>query len=367
MKKIVICGGHLTPALALIEELTPPGSSDLKIFFFGRKYSAEGSNNLSLEFQEINKRDIRFIQITAGRLQRKLTRFTFLSILKIPIGFLESFLYLMKIRPDLIISFGGYLSPPVVFCGWLLGIDSIIHEQTSNPGLANRFNSLFAKKIFLTWPQTKKYFDSSKSKVIGNLARKSLFNKSPRNKEISDFIKRSKNYIFITGGNQGSHFINRLIHNSQLMLKNYKLIHQLGTINYKNDHEQAQKLKKSNYLPLPLVGPDDIGLVIANSSFVIARSGANTVWELAILKKPSILIPLPISANQEQNSNAQILKEAGSALLLDQKNLTPDLLTNQVEKISRKLPKYEKSAQEFSKTLPKDSAKILANFIITNY
>src|SRR3990167_7554123 len=106
MKKVAICGGHLTPTLALIEELRKKKA--IEIIFFGRKYATEGSKSLSAEYQTIKNLSIDFYPILAGRLQRKFTKYTIPALLKIPIGFLQSVVYLIKIRPSLVVSFGGY-------------------------------------------------------------------------------------------------------------------------------------------------------------------------------------------------------------------------------------------------------------------
>ena len=209
--KVVLCGGHLTPALAVIEGLEK--NKNLKLIFFGRKYATEGNKTLSAEFSTVTKKNIKFYEITAGRLQRKFTRFTIISLLKTPIGFLQSFIFLLHVRPNIIVSFGGYLSLPVVFGGWLLGIRSITHEQATVPGIASKLNSLFVDKTYLTWTESQSFFDIEKSEVIGNLTRKSLFNSSISDK-IKKFINSPKNIIFIMGGNQGSHFINQLIFKS---------------------------------------------------------------------------------------------------------------------------------------------------------
>ena len=221
MKKIVISGGHLSPALSLIDKLN--GQKDLEIIYFGRKLSTEGTKNYSAEYLVIKEKGIKFIAITAGRLQRKFTRYTFYSLLKFPIGFLQTFFHLLTIRPALIVSFGGYLSTPVVFCGWLLGIGSVTHEQAVIPGLATKINSLFVKRIFLSWQESKKYFPDSKSEVIGNLVRGSIYKTKAKSKIISNFLIKSKNLIYITGGNQGSHIINKVILGALNKLKEFLL------------------------------------------------------------------------------------------------------------------------------------------------
>ena len=107
MKKIVICGGHLTPALALIEKLESHKRPE--IVFFGRKKTTARSQNSSLEYEIAKKHQIKFYSINAGKLQRKFTRYTLLWLVKIPVGFIQSFIYLLLERPNLVVSFGGYL------------------------------------------------------------------------------------------------------------------------------------------------------------------------------------------------------------------------------------------------------------------
>ena len=364
MKKIVICGGNLTPALALTEELEKKGQ--IEIHFFGRKFSTEGSKNLSAEFKNLKTKKIKFWTVTSGRLQRKFTRYTIPSLFKVPQGFFQSFFYLLKLRPNLVVSFGGYLSPPVVFSAWLLGIDSITVEPAIIPGLATRINSLFVQKIFLSWPQSSTFFETGKTEVIGNLVRKSIFKGKIKNAQIDSFLKKSKNLLFITGGNQGSHFINQLILSSIPRLENFSILHQTGTAN-SLDFEKAKKVKRTNYMAVDYIDPSDFGTILNQVSIVISRSGANTVWEIALLAKPAIFIPRPIAAGNEQEENAKVLENAGSAVIIRQKDLTHKFLEETIKKVFKDLQKYKKSALAFSKTLPKDASVKLANCINKNF
>lgn len=357
MTKIVICGGHLTPALALIEQLE--GKKGIEIIFFGRKYATEGSANTSAEFKETSSLNVKFINITAGRLSRKLTTHALVSFLKIPLGFIQSFYYLLKYRPKLIVSFGGYLSFPAVFCGWLLGIKSITHEQASIPGLANKLNSLFVEKIYTSFDQSEKYFPKEKTQTIGNLTRKTIFNKKSQNSKIAVFIKSHSPYILITGGNQGSHFINNLILKTPKLLSEYPIFHILGTANFKNDHQKAKAIKNKNYFSCDFVTSEDIGPVFENAQFLIGRSGANTVWELAILGKPAIFIPLPHAASGEQEANARILEKAGSAVIVNQKDVDSQKLAVLIKEFKHNLSSYSKSAQNYKRSIPVAAASRL--------
>lgn len=364
MKKIVICGGHLTPAIALIEGLET--KKDVKIIFFGRQFSMEGNRSPSAEFRVITKKNIQFVKITSGRLQRKFTRYTIPSFIKIPIGFIQSFFHLFIIRPDVVVSFGGYLSTPVVFSAWLLGVDSVTHEQASSPGLANRINSLFVRKVFLTWQKSKKYFNDDKCEVIGNLTRSSLFKIKASDQKIANFIKKNKKLIFITGGNQGSHFLNTLARDLVPRLQDFALLHQVGTANYKNDLEKSKKIKSTNYMCVDYINPQDIGAVYKAAQIILSRSGANTVWDIAILAKVAIFIPLPNSASAEQMANAKILEDALCAQILKQDTASPQNVEASIRNVFKNLKTYEANAKRFSAHLPKNALSKVVNFLNSN-
>lgn len=360
MKKILLTGGHLTPALALLDELEK--EKDIKLYFIGRKYATENSKNVAAEFSIITKRNINFYALTTGRLQRKFTKYTIPSLLKIPAGFVQSFYYLLTLRPNIVVSFGGYISPPVVIGAWILGIPSITHEQSIIPGLANKINSIFAKKVLLTWQETKKYFP--RATVIGNPIRKLVFEKNTKNNKIKEFLKGSNKIIYVTGGSLGSHFINNLIFESLETIKGYKIIHQVGSLNHKGDLDKALKIENPNYLALDYVGQDCIGYILDNATFIISRSGANTVWEIALIGKPSILIPLPIAASGEQLANAKILERQGSSIVINQSEATPRLLQESIETIETNLTRFQNNALKLKKSLPRNSAKIMGGIVL---
>lgn len=354
MKKIVICGGHLTPALALIEELQK--KKGLEIIFFGRKFATEGSNQLSQEYKIINQRKIKFYPITAGKLQRKFTRFTIPSLLKLPLGSSQALRYLIKEKPDLVVSFGSYVSTPVVVAAFLLGIKSIAHEQSISPGLATKINSKFTKKIFLTWKESEKFFKKGKSKLIGNLTRKSIFAKKAKNKTLANFIKKEGKLLFVAGGNQGSHFINSLIFNSLDQFKGYLIVHQVGSTNFAGDLDKAKGIKKPDYLPVEFLDGDNFGAMLSRCDILIGRSGINTVWDCLQTRAPAIYIPL----SGEQTENALYAQKEGVAKVIYQNEATPGLLKKTIDEIFTEYANIKKSLEKTARNLPKNGAYIMA-------
>lgn len=360
MKKILVCGGHLSPALALVDSLQ---NKHIKIIFLGRKKVTEGNANLSAEYRQIRDYNVNFINVITGRLQRRFGKTTIPSLLKIPIGFIQTFLVILISRPALVISFGGSLSFPAVFSAWLLGIDTITHEQSLIPGISNRLNSFFVTKVYLTWPNSQKYFPENKSRVIGNLEVATAAKLD--DKKLENLLKTKKPILLVAGGNQGSHFINTLIFDNIGSLKDYNIIHQIGTANFQNDHEKAKKIKTSNYVYYDFIPAKIFARILKKANFIISRSGANTVWQIASNSKIAVLIPLPYSASREQHANAQILQDAGSAIVLEQPQSSFAKLQKALESLKSNSKSMHINAQKFSKQLPKLATEALAREILS--
>jgi len=344
--KIIFCGGHHNSALLVARVLKQKGYS---IFWFGHKYTMIGDKNPGAEYIEVRAEKIPFIEIKAGKWQKK---FNFLiNILRIPCGFLQSLFWLIKIRPRLIVSFGGYLALPVSIAGWLLRIPVVTHEQTTVCGVANSLISKIAVKVLVSFPSSVNYFPKEKVVLTGLPIRTELFDKGKK------LFENSKKTIYITGGKQGAHLINEEVFKIlPKLLKNFNVIHQCGSTSLFNDIETGQCLgekldKDLNYWVKEYFFEDEIGSVFKSADFVISRAGAHTVYELLYLGKPAILIPIPWSNKNEQMLNAQTLKKMGLAAILPQEDLEKGLLLSTIKKFSENLENYKKST----------SAKIMQN------
>lgn len=360
--KILITGGHTTPALALIEELKKKRA---EIVFVGRKYALDSEKIFSFEYQAIKKLGIKFIDLKAGRLTRIFSWRSFLNFIKFPLGFFFSFQILKREKPDFILSFGGYLALPIGIIGWLMKIPVFTHEQTLIPGLTNRVIGFFAKKIFISFPQTKEYFPKNKTIVSGNPIRTCVFKKI---KQPFKIIK-NKPLIYITGGSLGSHSINLLVEPIlPRLLNNFIIIHQTGETKEYQDFERLSKIKHRNYFLKKHFYDDEIGFVYSLTDLVISRAGANTVFELIALKKPAILIPLPWSAGGEQKAHAQLLKEKGVVEIFFQEKIKKSSsldLYNLIIKMSNKIDRYKKNFSSLNSFLKTDAAQIIANYILS--
>lgn len=360
--RIVLIGGHLAPALSVLEALP----KNTEVLFIGRKYALEGDNALSLEYKTITSLKVPFIGLNTGRLQRKLTKYTFFSLLKLPIGIIKSFLILIDFRPDVVVGFGGYVSIPVAFCSFMLRIPIVIHEQTMGVGLANRVVSKFAKKICISWDSSRKYFAKNKVVLTGNPIRKfpifdaqfSLFNnKLPT--------------IYITGGSSGSHFINVLVEGIIAeLLRKYNIIHQSGDAQEYHDFDRLRQLKESlpeklreNYILEKFMDPSRIGDLLTSSSLIISRSGINTVTELIYFEKPAILIPLPFAQSGEQLKNAKFLREIGLGIVLPQLGLNQKKLLQKIKQMFNNINNYKINKEKLGVLPGKKAAQNIISVI----
>lgn len=362
MKKVLITGGHITPALAVIEELRKRG---VKIVFVGRKYALDFEKTFSFEYQEIKKLGIPFFNLKAGRLTRILSWRSLLNFIKFPLGFLFSFQILRREKPDFILSFGGYLALPIAFVGWLSGIPIFTHEQTLIPGLANRIIGFFAKKIFISFSKTKEYFPKDKTIVSGNPIRSCIFKKI---KQPFKIIK-NKPVIYITGGSLGSHSINILFEPLlPRLLNNFIVIHQTGETEEYQDFERLSEIKHKNYFLKKHFYDDEIGFVYSLADLVVSRAGANTIFELIALKKPAILIPLPWSASGEQKAHAQLLKKKGVAEVFfqeDGRNDPSARLYRLIIKMINNLAQYQKNFIYLENYYKKDASQTIIDNIFS--
>ena len=355
--KIVLTGGHLAPALAVIENLP----KDTEVLYVGRKHALEGDSAFSLEHKTITRLKIPFEEIKTGRMQRKFTPHTIPSLLKLPLGFISAFSILKKFNPDVVIGFGGYVSVPIGIVASLMGIPLVIHEQTLKVGLANKILSKFARKICVSWEEAGKFFPKEKVVLTGLPIRKfqiSSVRQAQDKFQVSDKLP----LIYITGGSQGSHFINVLVESSiNDLTKKFSIIHQTGDAREFGDFERLEKLKKEGYMPIKFVSPSEVGSIMQKASLVIGRSGINTIAEIIRFKKPALLIPVPFL--KEQIDNALFFEKLGLGRVLIQKDAESQKFEQIINEMFASLNSYRKSAEKTSGLIKENAAANLIEVV----
>lgn len=345
--KVLVTGSHFSPAQAFIEKLADV--EDVEIIYLGRKFTREGDSTKSAESQIFPKLGVKFIPITAGRLNRFLSIESIISIFKIPLGFIQAFYYLMKEQPDLIVSFGGFTGLPVVVCGYLLSIPSIIHEQGLKMGLANYISAFFADKVAVSFKNFKVpvFLSTYKFIITGNPVRKEfLVPGNSSGNEIKNFVGSiiaGTPLLLITAGNQGSHKINLLVEDKLSELtKNIAVIHQTGDSKF-DDFGNLTKFESKNYLVKKWINAVDLNFVLEHTSLAVCRAGVNTLIELSLKSVPAFIVPIPIGS--EQKYNAKFFAELGLGETTDEKNLTPETFFEKITALLKKGKKLKVSAR----------------------
>ena len=363
MKTIFVTGGHVTPAVAVMAELK---SRHFTLYYMGRIHALEADQATSAEYDLVRHMDIQFLSLTAGRLQRKMTFKGLISICKIPLGFIQSCIYIWRYKPSAILTFGGYIGLPVSLVGALFRIPTVLHEQTLSPGLSNRIVARFAKVVCVSWEETKKEFAHIKVKHTGNPLREEIYH--TRRVLIN---RLDTPLLYITGGNLGSHALNQLIYPILPgLLSKFTVVHQTGDAREFKDYEKMLQFKSTltpvlaeRYHPIKFVSSEYIGWVYANARLMVARSGANTVFEVVALQIPTIFIPLPWAARNEQQRNAEYLADRQAAVVLNQYAATSEKLLLKIKELNRIIDIVKQKLSTLQSLVRKDAASQIADVV----
>lgn len=365
--KILITGGHVTPALAVIDRIKETNKYT-HLIFVGRKYTSENEKHVeSFEYKEVTARKIPFIHLSTGRLTRIFSLQSILGVFQLPKGFISAWKILKQEKPDAVLSFGGYIALPIAVCAKFLKIPVFTHEQTIVPGLANKYIAHFADTIFLSFPESAMYFKDKHIVLSGNPIRQSIFNAE------KSIVPAKETCIYVTGGSLGAHAVNVLVENilSEL-LESYYVIHQTGNVKEFHDFERLSKLRdalpeelKAKYIVKEHVADAEIGSMYKAADLVISRAGANTFFELVALKKPAIFIPLPWSANHEQEMHAQIFKKYKTGEIVHQSEGSTQLLKI-INQVLGKKEEYQKRFDSLSTYNHTNAADIIIDAIFKN-
>ncbi|NRA43652.1 MAG: undecaprenyldiphospho-muramoylpentapeptide beta-N-acetylglucosaminyltransferase [Oligoflexales bacterium] len=321
-KKIVLTGGgtagHVIPHIALLPFLRQE-KWDLVYL---------GSNGIEREL--IGKSGIKFKTIAAGKLRRYFSLKNFSDFFKVALGCIQSLFLLIWIKPNLVFSKGGFVSVPVTFAAWLLKIPVITHESDQTPGLANRIILRFAKKILYSFPETARHLPSDKAIYTGTPIRRELFTGDPgRGYKVCGFSEKSeKPIILVMGGSLGALKINQALKECiDTLIEDYRIVHITGK-------GKGIDFQHPDYQAFTFLG-EELKDIFAITDFVIARAGANSIFEFLALHKPMLLIPLEAGSRGDQILNANSFAKEGWAKVLREKALSGENLLSEMTDLTK--------------------------------
>src|SRR3989344_7695797 len=295
MKKIKIIlftgggsGGHVMPLIAIVRELKKISqSSDFLLHYAGPKEDCLLIQNERLETHPL----------IIGKIRRYFSFTNFIDFLFfIPLSFIQSFFLVMFLRPSLVFSKGGSGSLPITYAAKIFKIPVFIHESDSVTGKSNKITAKWAKKVFISFENTI-FFNKPKTVLTGNPIRKDLINGNKEEAKAALGITSQKPVILIWGGSQGAQAINSfLMVVLSNLLQNYEVIHVSGKKNYKAVSLEsraflADKSQEESYHLHDFLDQNQVKNAYSACDIIISRAGSASIFEIAALGKPSILIP----------------------------------------------------------------------------
>jgi len=326
-------GGHFYPIISVVENLRRI-SKTLKLLDPEIYYMAPEPYDEKALFDN----DIIFKRNTAGKRRLYFSLWNFIDLFKIAWGILTATLHLFFIFPDVIFSKGGYVSFPVLFAARIFQIPVVIHESDSVPGRVNIWAGKFAQRIAISFPEAASFFPEGKVALTGNPVRRELI--TPAKEGAREYLNLESDtpVILILGGSQGAQVINDVILRIlPKLVEKYQIIHQTGpkNINYIKETSGVILHKNkliSRYKVFPWLNILALKMSAGISNLVISRSGSS-IFEIALWGLPSILIPIPESISHDQRSNAFAYATSGGAVVIEEKNLSPNVLLSEIDRI----------------------------------
>jgi UDP-N-acetylglucosamine--N-acetylmuramyl-(pentapeptide) pyrophosphoryl-undecaprenol N-acetylglucosamine transferase len=313
-------GGHVFPGVALAEEVVGRHPAN-DVVFVG---TARG-----LEAKVVPEAGFPIELIEVKGLKGKGLLGLVTSLLLLPRALLDSLRILRRWRPDVVVGVGGYASGPVVLVAWLLRIPTAVQEQNAVAGLTNRLLGPFVKAAFTAFPEAAEHFPRRKVHQLGNPIRRTLMENFMR-PDTAHPVPR----VLVFGGSQGAHALNMRViealpHLADLR-EHLRFTHQTGA----RDKEQVERgYAACGFVPDVREFIDDMSAAYAECDVVVCRAGATTLAELTVCKRPSILVPFPAAADNHQVVNARSLATAGAAVMLEERDLTGELLAREIRSL----------------------------------
>ncbi len=344
-------GGHVFPGIAVIEKLRQLEPS-IEVVWIG--------SSLPLERGIVDRFGVRFVPIPSGKLRRYVSLRNVVDLFKIVGGLVKALWLLRRLHPPLLFSKGGYVSVPPVAAAHLLGIPVFTHESDVDPGLATRMNARFAERIFVAYEESRKFFPAGRADsviVSGNPVRTEIFSGRAQRGRGRLGAPTGRPILLVLGGSQGAHQINGLVSESIVeLLKQFFVVHQMGDLEYRKSEREG----------LFTVGffAEEYPDILAAADLVLARSGAGTLWELAALGKPSILVPLARFSRGDQLRNAEQFAARGAAVVLTGEQATGPELIAVAGRLVREPGQLEAMAKAARSIYRDDAAGFIAQQII---
>lgn len=340
---IVVVGGgsagHVLPARPIIQHYLDQGA---QVSFIGT-----GSG---LEADLVQDLGISFYPITAGKLRRYLSWANVVDVFKVLLGIVQALALVLRLRPTVVFSKGGFVSLPVVFAAWCCRVPVVAHESDLSPGLANRLVKPFVRTFCVSFAAT--HIGGVRVVHTGTPIRTEILQGDAIKGREHLKIDEVKPLMVVTGGSLGADRLNGVVFDAmENLCEHYYVLHVVG-------HGKATPHHFDNYTQLEYVD-QGWGDILAAADVVVSRAGANALFEFFALRKKCILVPLSMAASRgDQIENANYAERAGLAVVIREEAFDPTTLTQGLEQLRSRAADYTEALGGF--TLPDATATIVA-------
>lgn len=324
-------GGHIFPLIAIIDEMQRRFPR-ISMTWFGRRGGIEEQHALGL--------DARFIHLPSGKWRRYFSFQNFTDLFRILGGVLVAFWCVLRKRPDILISKGGFQALPLLPVAWILRIPVIAHESDSVAGIATRVAERFRATIATTWPETR---GVKNPHPVGLPIRANLFAGQAQRARARWNFPPAKPLLLVLGGSQGAIAINELVWATRsALLSTFSILHMTGDAHHERYHLTAKE-QEEGYRTVGFLEAEDLSNLMACADVCVTRCGSGII-ELLLAGIPSVAIPLPGSASDHQARNGHHLSEHGAAIVLPEKEATPQTLLTAIQRARELTPEHVRRA-----------------------
>lgn len=321
-------GGHLFPGVAIAEEFRRRNKEN-EVLFIG--------TNRGLEARVLPQIGFALATLEVEGIKGRGIARSMAALAKIPPSLIQSSRIFRGFAPDVVIGVGGYASGPAVLAARFMGLPTVIAEQNAIPGETNKILGKFADRIFVSFPETARWFRADRVRVTGNPIRAAIAGGQRRERKPGEPFT-----ILIFGGSQGAHRINlaaleALPHLGELKGR-LRIIHQTG----KDDLEWVTKEYRDQAMEaevLPFI--TDMATAYGRADLLVCRAGATSIAEITASGKAAIFIPFPFAVNDHQMKNAELLVNRGAAAMIPERALTGESLSGIIRRLAQDPGKIE--------------------------
>lgn len=340
-------GGHIYPALAIINKIKEK-DNNAEILYIG--------TTTRMEKDIIPSHNINYVGLDTYGLQRKLTLKNIKSVVKYLEAIRKSKKIIKDFKPDIVIGCGGYVMAPVIYAAKKCGCKTLIHEQNSILGLSNKMMLKYTDTLCTSFKSMKT--DKTNCVYTGNPQGDSVYNLVPYTKKKFS-LTENKKLVLIVMGSLGSKTVNEVLKES---LTKFNGDYEVLIVTGKNYYEDFKKLKRNkNVFVEPFI--DSLNRLFSKTDLLVTRAGATTISELVGTKTPALFIPSPYVTENHQFKNANDLVKNNAGKLIEEKDLTSDLLVSKIEELINNKEELDEIRNNLGKLAIKDASEKIYNEI----